>query len=293
LVGTLGDIAKKVVDFGFEAPAVAVFGDVVELRKVLKWHEDWPLSGKRIVVTRTRKQAGALTSQLRALGADVIELPTIRIEPPTDLREFGELVQDAHQYDWIVFTSPNGVSAFFEMFFKLYDDAREVGGAKFAAIGPATAQRVRDFHLHVDLQPEDFVAEAIIREFQKQGGVENLRILIARAEKARDVLPKELSKLGAIVDEAFAYRTVPETRDITGARHRLLEEGADLITFTSSSTVENFLALGLPWPKGMQTASIGPITSKTATDHGLKIDIEARRHDIEGLIEAICKFFGK
>jgi len=293
LVGTLGDIAKKVVDFGFEAPAVAVFGDVVELRKVLKWHEDRPLSGKRIVVTRTRKQAGALTSQLRALGADVIELPTIRIEPPTDLREFGELVQDAHQYDWIVFTSPNGVSAFFEMFFKLYDDAREVGGAKFAAIGPATAQRVRDFHLHVDLQPEDFVAEAIIREFQKQGGVENLRILIACAEKARDVLPKELSKLGAIVDEAFAYRTVPETRDITGARRRLLEEGADLITFTSSSTVENFLALGLPWPKGMQTASIGPITSKTATDHGLKIDIEARRHDIEGLIEAICKFFGK
>ncbi|HEY6070413.1 MAG TPA: uroporphyrinogen-III C-methyltransferase [Chthoniobacterales bacterium] len=293
LVGTLGDIAKKVVDLAFEAPAVAVFGDVVELRKQLKWHEDRPLSGKRIVVTRTRKQAGALTNQLRALGADVIELPTIRIEPPTNLREFGELVQDAHQYDWIVFTSPNGVNAFFEMFFKLYDDAREVGGAKIAAIGPATAQRVRDFHLHVDLQPEEFVAEAIVREFQKEGGVENLRILIVRGEKARDVLPKELSKLGAIVDEAFAYRTVPETRDITGARHRLLEEGADLITFTSSSTVENFLALGLPWPKGMQIASIGPITSKTATDHGLKIDTEARRHDIEGLVEAIRKFFGK
>jgi uroporphyrinogen III methyltransferase / synthase len=293
LVGTLGDIAKKVVDLGFEAPAVAVFGNVVELRKNLKWHEDRPLSGKRIVVTRTRKQAGALTSRLRALGADVIELPTIRIEPPTDLREFGELVQDAHQYDWIIFTSPNGVDAFFEMFFKLYDDAREIGGAKIAAIGPATAQRVRDFHLHVDLQPDEFVAEAIVRGFEKQGGIENLRILIARAEKARDVLPRELSRLGAIVDEAFAYRTVPETRDITGARRRLLEEGADLITFTSSSTVENFLALGLPWPKGMQLASIGPITSKTATEHGLKIDIEARRHDIEGLVEAIRKFLGK
>lgn len=293
LVGTLGDIAKKVVDLGFEAPAVAVFGDVVELRKDLKWQEDRPLSGKRIVVTRTRKQAGALTSQLRALGADVIELPTIRIEPPTDLREFGELIQDAHMYDWIVFTSPNGVNAFFEMFFKLYDDAREIGGAKVAAIGPATAQRVRDFHLHVDLQPEEFVAEAVVRQFQKQGGVENLRILIVRAERARDVLPKGLSKLGAIVDEAFAYRTVPETRDSTGARHRLLEEGADLITFTSSSTVENFLALGLPWPKGMQIASIGPITSKTATDRSLKVDIEARRHDIEGLVEAIRKFFGK
>ena len=291
LTGTLSDIAKKVVDLGFESPAVAVFGDVVALRKDLNWYEQRPLSGKRIVVTRTRKQAGALSSQLRELGADVFELPTIRIERPTDLREFAELVQDAHIYDWIVFTSPNGVDAFFEIFYKLYDDAREMGGAKIAAIGPATAQRVRDFHLHVDLQPEEFVAEAIVREFQKQGGVENLRILLARAEKARDVLPREISKLGAIVDEAFAYRTVPDTRDITGARRRLLDEGADLITFTSSSTVENFLALGLAWPKGMLVASIGPITSKTAVEHGLKIDIEARRHDIDGLVEAIRKFF--
>src|SRR5882762_3659957 len=210
LTGTLENIAKRVAKTEFEAPAVAVFGDVVALRKDLNWYERRPLSGKRIVVTRTRKQAGALTAQLRALGADVLELPTIRIEPPTDLREFAELVQDAHQYDWIVFTSPNGVDAFFKIFYKLYDDAREIGGARIAAIGPATAQRVRDFRLHVDLQPEEFVAEAVDRQFQKQGGVENLRILLARAEKARDVLPKELSKLGAILDEAFAYRTVPE-----------------------------------------------------------------------------------
>jgi uroporphyrinogen III methyltransferase/synthase len=291
LVGTLADIAKRVVDAGFEAPAVAVFGDVVALREDLNWYEKRPLSGKRIVVTRTRKQASVLSEQLRALGADILELPTIRIEPPTELREFAELVQDAHAYDWIVFTSANAVDAFFEMFFKLYDDAREIGAARIAAIGPATAQRVRDFRLHVDLQPEEFVAESVVREFQKQGGVENLRILLARAEKARDVLPKQLSNMGAIVDQGIAYRTVPETRDTTGARRRLLEEGADLITFTSSSTVENFLALGLPWPKGMQVASIGPITSKTARDHGLKIDIEARRHDIGGLVEAIRKFF--
>lgn len=293
LTGTLENIARRLAEAGFEAPAVAVFGEVVALRKDLNWYEDRPLSGKRIVVTRTRKQAGALTSQLRALGADVFELPTIRIEPPTDLREFAELVQEAHIYDWIVFTSPNGVDAFFEIFYKLYDDAREIGGAKIAAIGPATAQRVRDFHLHVDLQPDEFVAEGVVRQFQKQGGVENLRILLARAEKARDVLPRELSKLGAIVDEAFAYRTAPETRDITGARRRFLEEGADLITFTSSSTVENFLALGLPWPEGMQVASIGPITSKTAADRGLQIDIEARRHDIDGLVEAIRRHFEK
>jgi uroporphyrinogen III methyltransferase/synthase len=200
-------------------------------------------------------------------------------------------VQDAHIYDWIVFTSANGVDAFFDIFFKLYDDAREIGGARIAAIGPATAQRVKDFHLHVDLQPEEFVAEAIAKAFQKESSMENLRILLVRAEKARDVLPKELSALGAIVDEALAYRTVPETRDITGARRRLSEEGADLITFTSSSTVENFLELGLPWPKGMQIASIGPITSKTARDRGLKVAVEAHRHDIDGLVQAIREFF--
>jgi uroporphyrinogen III methyltransferase / synthase len=291
LVGTLENIAERVAKSGFTAPAVAVFGDVVALREKLNWFEDRPLSGKRIVVTRTRTQAGVLSEQLRALGAEVIELPTIRIEPPSDLRAFAELVQDAHAYDWIVFTSPNGVTAFFDLFFKLYDDAREIGGIRIAAIGAATAQRIKEFHMHVDLQPEEFVAEALVREFRKEGGVENLRILLARAEKARDLLPKELSALGAIVDEGFAYRTVPETRDETGARRRLLEEGADLITFTSSSTVENFLALGLPWPARMQVASIGPVTSKTARERGLEVAVEAHRHDIPGLVEAVRKFF--
>jgi uroporphyrinogen III methyltransferase/synthase len=293
LAGTLADIAQKAVANDFKAPAVAVFGDVVALRDDLNWYEKRPLLRKRIVVTRTRKQASALSNKLRALGAHVIELPTIRIEPPTDLREFAELVQDAHMYDWIVFTSANGVEAFFEIFFKLYDDAREIGGARIAAIGPATAQRVKDFHLHVDLQPEEFVAESLSREFEKLGSIENLRILLVRAEKARDTLPKELSAHGAIVDEAFAYRTVPETRDTSCARRELAERGADLITFTSSSTVENFMALGLPWPKGMRTASIGPITSKTVRDQGLKVDVEARQHDIEGLVEAVRELFEK
>jgi len=292
IVATLADIADRVRESGLEAPAVAIFGNVVSLRKNLNWFEDRPLFGKRIVVTRTRKQAGALSSQLRSLGADMIELPTIRIEPPSDLREFAELVQDAHTYDWIIFTSPNGVDAFFEVFFKLYDDAREIGGGKIAAIGPATAQRVKDFHLHVDLQPEEFVAEALLREFKNFGGIENLKVLLARAEKARDLLPRELAGMGAIVDEAFAYRTVPETHDVTGARRRFCEEGADLITFTSSSTVENFLGLKLPWPAGMKVASIGPITSATARQLGLAVDVEAKQHDIPGLITAVRKFFG-
>ena len=289
--GTLQNIAQCVAEAEFAPPAVAIFGDVVSLGNELRWFDQRPLFGKRIVVTRTRKQAGALSEQLHQLGADVIELPTIRIEPPDDLRTFAELVQDAHAYDWIVFTSPNGVSAFFEMFYKLYDDAREMGGARIAAIGPATAKRVRDFHLKVDLQPDEFVAEAVVREFKKEGDLENQRVLIARAEEARDLLPKQLEALGAIVDVALAYRTVAETDDRTEARSRLATEGADMITFTSSSTVENFLALGLPWPHGMAVASIGPITSRTARDCGLTIAVEAKRHDIPGLVEAIRTYF--
>src|SRR5436189_1399693 len=290
LTGTLSDIAQKAATNSFAAPAVAIFGEVVALRDKLNWYEKRPLFGKTIVVTRTRKQASVLSSKLRSLGANIIELPTIRIELPSDLREFAEFVQDAHNYDWIVFTSANGVEAFFNIFFKLYDDMREIGGVRIAAIGPATAQRVKDFHLHVDLQPKEFVAEDVVREFKKQGSVENLKILLLRAEKARDVLPKEISGLGAIVDEAFAYRNLPEKRDPTGARQQLAKRGDELITFISSSTVENFLSLGLPWPKGMQVASIGPITSQTARDHGLKIDVEAHRHDIDGLVQVIRDF---
>jgi uroporphyrinogen III methyltransferase / synthase len=292
VVGTLVNLAQRAKEAGIEAPAISIFGEVVSLRGKLDWFEKRSLFGKRIVVTRTRKQASALNSQLRELGADVLEIPTIRIEPPTELREFAELVQDAHSYDWIVFTSTNGADAFFEIFFKLYDDAREIGAAKIAAIGPATAQRVKDLHLHVDLQPPDFVAEGMVKEFEKIGGIENLRVLVARAERARDLLPKALARMGAIVDEGFAYKTIPETRDVTGARARFSAEGADLITFTSSSTVENFLDLKLSWPAGMKVASIGPITSATARERGLSVDVEAKQHDIPGLVAAISRFYG-
>ena len=293
LRGTLADIAAKAVETGFSAPAVAVFGEVVGLRDRLNWFEKRPLFGKRIAVTRTRQQAGGLLASLRDLGADAFEMPTIRIEPPLDPRAFGELVMDVHNYDWLVFTSPNGVTAFFDLFFKIYKDAREIGGVRIAAIGPATAQRVRDFHLSVDVQPKEFVAEAVVAALQEQGSVENERILLARAEQARDVLPRELTRLGAIVDEAVAYRTVPETDDISGGIARFRAEGADLITFTSSSTVENFLGLESAAARGIKTASIGPITSQTMSEHGLAIDIEAKQYDIPGLVTAIREHFGK
>jgi len=287
LTGTVGDIAAKAEAAEFKAPAVAVFGEVVGLRQKLNWFEKLPLFGKRIAVTRTRRQAGDLIDQLRALGADAYELPTIRIEPPTDKREFYELVVDAHAYEWLVFTSPNGVDAFFKAFFELYRDARDLGGARIAAIGPATAARVAAYHLQVDVQPEKYVAEEIIKALQAETSVENVKFLLARAEGAREMLAAELTKLGAIVDEAVAYRTVPETDDVAGGIRRFREEGADIITFTSSSTATNFMALNLPLPKNLQTASIGPITSQTMKSLGLKVSVEAKEHDIPGLVQAI------
>jgi uroporphyrinogen III methyltransferase/synthase len=173
---------------------------IAALRKELSSLEDRPLSGKRIVVAEAQLPAGDLSEQLLALGADVIELPTTRVEPPSDLRAFAELVQDAHAYDWIVFSSPDGVTAFFDLFYKLYDDAREIGAARIAAIGPATVRRIKDFHLKVEIQLEELSTESIVHEFRNQGSLENLRILLARAERARDLLPRELSALGAIVD---------------------------------------------------------------------------------------------
>ena len=299
LVGTLGTIAKLAADAGFEAPAVAVFGEVVHLRRELNWFETRPLFGKRIVVTRTRQQAGALSAKLAALGADVLEIPTIRIEPPTELREFAELVKDAHTYEWIIFTSPNGVNAFFEWFYKLYHDARAIGGVRIAAVGPATAARIRDFHLAVDVQPETAVAEALVEALQKEASVENVKILLIRPEETRDVLAAELINQGAILDEAIAYRTVPETGGATdgstpqrpGALERFRSEGADLITFASGSSVENFMALKLPIPAGLQVASLGPITSKTLRDAGWTVNIESPAADLDQFAAAIAKHF--
>jgi uroporphyrinogen III methyltransferase/synthase len=289
LTGRLDTIADLVAARGFKAPAVAVFGSVVTLRDELNWFEKRPLFGKRIVVTRTRQQAGKLSDRLTELGADVIEIPTIEIAPPTDRVQFVRMIADAHTYDWIVFTSANGVTAFFEAFFKLHKDARALGRPKLAAIGPATAAKVREYRFDVDLQPAEFVAESIVEAFKEIASVENETILVVQAEAGREIVAPALSEMGAIVDEVAAYTTLPVTTDATGEASRFREEGADIITFTSSSTVENFLALNLPWPTGMKTASIGPITSETMRQKGLQVDCEATRSDIPGLIEAIVK----
>jgi uroporphyrinogen III methyltransferase / synthase len=293
LTGTLATIATQAVSQKFQAPAVAVFGDIVRLRDTLAWFENQPLFGKRIAVTRASgKQSGTLVSSLRALGADAFELPTIRIEPPEEKMPLVEAITGIRGYDWIVFTSPNGVEAFFKAFYAAHDDAREIGGARIAAIGNGTAAKIKDFRIGIDLIPKEFVAESLIDSF-KELDVENLRILLPRAAGARDLLAVELEKLGAIVDDVPVYRTVPETGDPSGGMARFREEGADLITFTSASTATHFKALGLPLPDNLNTASIGPVTSSEMRKIGLAISVEAEQHDIPGLVGAILGFYKK
>ena len=202
--------------------------------------------------------------------------------------EFGELVQDVHTYDWLVFTSPNGVDAFFKMFYQLYSDAREIGGVRIAAVGPGTARKIKEMHLAVDLMPEKhFVAEGLVQAFKDHVSVENLKVLWVRGDDAREVLANELSGMGAIVDEAIAYRTVPEKDDNLEGLARLKEEGADVITFTSASTVEHFMNLGVPLPAETRVASIGPVTSAAIREHGLTVAIEAEENSIPGLVRAV------
>ena len=290
--GTLETIAATVAERQFTAPAVIVVGGVVSLRRTLNWFEQRPLFGRRVVITRTRDQASELCARLLELGADVLEIPTIKIVPPTDLKHLGDAILELNSYDWLVFTSPNGVNEFFEYFFRAFDDLRDIGGVRIAAVGPATAARLKELHLRVDLMPDRYLASKLAKAMHEFQSVENCKILLLRAEVATPDLPAALNELGAIVDDIACYKTVPETEDLDGTAGRLLEEGADWITFTSSSTVDNFhLRFNLPelttkFPK-LRLASIGPETTKTIVNLGLKPAIEAKPHTIDGLLKAM------
>ncbi len=290
---TVATLADAVEAAGLGAPAVVVIGDVVSEAPALDWRSRLPLAGRRIVVTRTREQASQLGHELAELGADVLTLPTIRIVPPTDRKDFAAAVVDSPHYDWLIFSSPNGVQRFFEAFFAVYEDIRELGGARLAAVGAATAAELKKHGLMVDVMPKKAVAEELVAEFDRKadefGGVANVTMLWVHSEKGRDVIYKELMKRQAIVDECIAYNTVPETEDPTGARARIESEGADWLTFASSSAVHNFMAMGIALPAGCRIASIGPVTTTTLAEYGLLPDAEARKHDIPGLVQAILK----
>lgn len=290
--GTLATIADVAAKTKIGPPTVAIIGDVVKLRPKLNWFERRPLFGQRVVVTRTREQAGQLSHQLVELGAEVLEIPTIRMEPPTRREEVVDALLALNAYDWLVFTSPNGVTAFFDYFFKQFHDMRDLGGARIAAVGPATAGRLKELHLQVDLVPEEALAASIAEAFAKYETVENLRICLLRAEVANPELPAALEAMGGIVDDIALYKTVPETEDRDGAAAKLLETGADWVIFTSASTAEHFHArfnlpeLARKFPN-LKLASIGPETSKALAALGLKPAVEARQHTIEGLVETL------
>ena len=300
IAGTLATIADVAAKEKITAPALTIIGEVVKLRKNLNWFENRPLFGQRIVVTRTREQASQLSKQLHDLGAEVLEIPTIKIVPPSEDRrqELIDALLELNSYNWLVFTSPNGVTAFFDLFFKRFQDLRDIGGARLAAIGPATAAKLKELHLQVDLMPDEALASKIATAFDKFETVENLKICLLRAEVANSDLPKALEELGAIVDDIPIYKTIPETEDLNGAATSLAEGGADWITFTSASTVEHFhTRFDLPnllkkYPQA-KLVSIGPETSKAIRALGLEPAMEAKDHSIEGVVQGLTKRAGR
>jgi uroporphyrinogen III methyltransferase/synthase len=292
LEGTLATIADQVEMSGFKAPAITIIGDVVKLRRELNWFEALPLFGQRVVVTRTREQASALSLRLAGLGADVLEIPTIRIVP----RELGETERRKLRtlpdfYDGLVFTSPNAVDLFFAEFFKSNDDVRSLGAIRFAAVGPATGRKLNQLKLRVEIQPETFTTAHLAQSFCDEI-VEGARFCFPHGRLAEPLLADHLRDRGGKVDEWILYDTQPETSDPTGTRERYLQEGAHWITFTSSSTAENWHALrlepvgGAPRPKAV---SMGPVTGATLQKLGYEIAAQAPAATLESLVETICR----
>ncbi len=271
-------------DQPLQPPATIVIGEVAALD--LAWFERRPLFGKRIVVTRAREQASELSARLEALGASVVELPAIAIADPEDagaaLRRAAAGVQ---QYDWVVLTSANGAKRFLEEL----RDARDLGGVRVAVIGPGTAETLQRANVQPDLVPSRFVAESLLDEFPPPASERAGRVLLARAAVARDVLPEGLRARGWNVDVVAAYQTVAATPD----EHEVAAAAsADLITFTSSSTVYRYLEVAGPDHVPPVVACIGPVTAATARDRGLHVDIEAHVHSLDGLVDAIVTHFG-
>lgn len=296
VTGTLENIEERAKAAGIKAPAIVVVGEVVTLRDTLKWFETRPLLGKSIAVTRARAQASDLVERLAALGAECIQCPTIEVVPPASWQPLDEALKKIAEYQWLIFTSVNGVQYFFERLFQLGLDARNLGHLHTAAIGPATAERMRRFGIKADILPETYRAEAVAAAFS---GVEvkARKVLLPRAEQARAVLPEELGRMGAQVDEIVAYRTVAADSDNQLLLSALKDKSIDMITFTSSSTVQNFRALlseGPQWAdlmKDVTVACIGPITADTAKALGFNVDIIAGEYTIDGLCRSIVDYY--
>ena len=292
VVGTLENISEVVLNSGITPPALVVVGEVVSLRDTINWYEKRPLFGKKIVVTRSRSQASELVQSLEDLGASCLEAPTIALEPLENLQALDGTLAAIGDYDWLLFTSPNTVGFFFQRLQELGYDSRSLAGPKIAAVGAATADSLREHGIRADLLPGEFTGEGLLQALLKEG-VKGKRVLLPRAAKAREVLPQGLADAGARVDVVALYRNVPPP--MGEELRRALDAGeVDLITFTSSSTVENFVeqlaVRGDELAKllaGVKIAAIGPITAATAEQAGVRVDIQPKVHTINGLVEAI------
>jgi uroporphyrinogen III methyltransferase/synthase len=295
VTGTLQTIVENVSAAGLKSPSIIVVGKVVTLRESMKWFEKRPLLGKRVVVTRARKQASDLVKRLTDMGAECLEYPTIEIVPTEDSTPLDDAIAGITGYDWLVFTSVNGVKFFFDRLFKNGKDARALGNIKIATIGPATSKQVEQYGLVSDIIPETYRAESILNAFTDID-IKGKKVLLPRADGARPILPVEMEKMGARVDEIITYRARPVTDKADHLISCLEEKSIDLVTFTSSSTVTNFNAL-LPRERfkelmdGITVASIGPVTTDTARELGFDVHLTAGEYTIPGLCEAIVAHF--
>ena len=295
VTGTLETIVERVREARLKSPSIIIIGHVVSLRKELAWFDNRPLFGKKIVITRARAQASDLVSKLSGLGAACIEIPTIEIAPAQDITPLRSAVENLKNYDWIVFTSVNGVKFFFDTLNDIGKDVRALGHLKFACIGPVTKECLKGHGIVSDILPETYRAESVIKAFS---GIEikNKKVLLPRAKIARTILPEELTKMGAEVHEVTAY----ETRLNTEGKQELIEllknREIDAVTFTSSSTVSNFMSFfdsedEKKLLNGLVFASIGPITSDTCRSLGIEPDIEAGEFTIQGLINSLLYYY--
>lgn len=299
VAATVGDLPARVTEAGLKAPAIILVGDVVRHQEAVDWFEHLPLFGRRIAITRTRQQNSELRAKLEHLGADVLELPLIKVDPVRPRDEIVDVFAELGSYDWIVFTSPNGVKGFFDCFFRAYDEIRNLGMLRFACVGDATRAAIEAYRVKVECMPKVATADALADALIATDSLDSAKVVVITGNLNRDTLAKRLEEEGrAIVDRLQLYETTKTDLSAHPAAADFREGGADAVLFASSSAVTAFRdqAAALQLETGARRpalGSIGPQTTETLTSAGLKPDFEAKSPGIDALIDALVKHLGK